>query len=87
MKLTIEEVIASVQDELLCYEEGEGLTERWEKEFRQWVERNQGKCKDLAMDKKGLCLKIKDEEEIFEMADAYLDAVAEGSTAQYWKEF
>ena len=87
MKLTIEEVIASVQDELLCYEEGEALTERWEKEFRQWVERNQGKHKDLVADKKGLCLKIKDEEEIFEMADAYLDAVAEGSVAQYWKEF
>ncbi len=87
MKLTIEEVIASVKDELLCYEEGEGLTERWEKEFRQWVERNQGKRKDLVANKQGLCLKIKDEEEIFEMADAYLDAVAEDSTAQYWKEF
>ena len=87
MKLTIEEVIASVKDELLCYEESEALTERWEKEFRQWITENRGRRKDIVTDQKGLCLKIKDEEEIFEMADAYLDAAAEGGIAQYWKEF
>ena len=32
-------------------------------------------------------LKIKDEEEIFEIADSYMDAVIEGSVKQYWEKF
>ena len=87
MKLRIEEVIENVTEELLCYEEGEKLTGRWEKEFREWIEKNKGKKKDIFLDKNGISLKIKDEEEIFEIADSYLDAVAEGSVKQYWKEF
>ncbi len=87
MKLNIEEVIENVKDELLCYEEGEKLTGRWEKEFREWIEKNKGKKKDIIEDKNGISLKIKDEEEIFEIADSYLDAVEEGSVKQYWKEF
>ena len=71
MKLKINEVIADVKDELLCYEEGEAVVDRWEKEFREWIEKNKGK----------------DEEEIFEIADSYLDAVAEGNVKKYWETF
>ena len=39
------------------------------------------------MDKGGVSLKIKDEEEIFEIADSYMDAVIEGSVKQYWEKF
>ena len=87
MKLKIEEVIEDVTDELRCYEEGEGLTDRWTKEFQAWVEQHKGKRKDILVEKNGVFLKIKDEDEIFEMADAYLDAVAEGSIKQYWEKF
>ena len=87
MKLKINEVIENVKDELLCYEDGERLMQRWEKEFREWIEKNKGKKKDIVLDKGGVSLKIKDEEEIFEIADSYMDAVVEGSVKQYWEKF
>ena len=87
MKLKINEVIENVKDELLCYEEGEKLVDRWEKEFKEWIEKNKGKKKDIVVDKGGISLKIKDEEEIFEIADSYMDAVIEGSVKQYWEKF
>ena len=83
MKLKINEVIEDVRAELLCYEEGEAVVDRWEKEFRK----NKGKHKDIVADKNGVFLKIKDEEEIFEIADSYLDAVAEGNVKKYWETF
>lgn len=87
MKLKINEVIENVKDELLCYEEGEKLVNRWEKEFKEWIEKNKGKKKDIVVDKGGVSLKIKDEEEIFEIADSYMDAIIEGSVKQYWEKF
>ena len=87
MKVSIEEVIGNVRDELLCYEEGEAVVDRWEKEFREWIDKNTGKRKDIATDKSGVFLKIKDEEEIFEIADAYLDAIADGTIKKYWETF
>ena len=85
MKLKINEVIEDVRAELLCYEEA--VVDRWEKEFREWIEKNKGKHKDIVADKNGVFLKIKDEEEIFEIADSYLDAVAEGNVKKYWETF
>ena len=83
MKLKINEVIEDVRDELLCYEEGEAVVDSWEKEFREWIEKNKGKHKDIVADKNGVFLKIKDEEEIFEIADSYLEAIAEGSVPNW----
>lgn len=87
MKLKIEEVIENVKDELLCYEDAEKTAARWEKEFREWVEKNKGKKKDIVLEKNGISLKIKDEDEIFEIADSYMDALLEGSVKEYWKKF
>lgn len=87
MKLNIDEVIENVRDELLCYEDAEQTAVRWEKEFKEWVEKNKGKKKDIVVDKGGVSLKIKDEEEIFEIADSYMDAIIEGSVKQYWEKF
>ena len=53
----------------------------------KWIEKNKGKHKDIVADKNGVFLKIKDEEEIFEIADSYLDAVAEGNVKKYWETF
>ena len=50
MKLKINEVIEDVRDELLCYEEGEAVVDSWEKEFREWIEKNKGKHKDIVAD-------------------------------------
>lgn len=87
MKLKINEVIEDVRDELLCYEEGEAVVDNWEKEFREWIEKNKGKHKDIVTEKNSVFLKIKDEEEIFEIADSYLDAVAEKNIPKYWEKF
>lgn len=40
MKLSMEEVIEAVKEELLCYEDMEEYAQQWEKEFREWVKRN-----------------------------------------------
>ena len=87
MKLKINEVIEDVRDELLCYEEGVAVVVSWDKELREWIEKIKGKHKDIVADKNGVFLKIKDEEEIFEIADSYLDAVAEGNEKKYWETF
>ncbi|WP_352400233.1 hypothetical protein [Anaerotignum sp.] len=87
MKLTIEELIENVKDELLCYENMEEPTQRWEDEFRSWVERNKDRNKDLVVEHGGVFFKIQDEEEIFEIANSYMDALDEGSVKQYWEKF
>ena len=53
----------------------------------QWVEEHKGKDKDIIVDGGQVSLKIRDEEEIFEIADSYMDALDEGSVKQYWEKF
>ena len=79
MKLSMEEVIEAVKEELLCYEDMEEYAQQWEKEFRQWVKKK--------YDKKVYVMTIKDEDEIFEIADSYRDAIEENNIKQYWKTF
>ena len=79
MKLSVEDVIEFVKEELLCYEDMEQYAERWEKEFLQWVKKKYAK--------KVYVMTIKDEDEIFEIADSYIDAVQQNSVKEYWKTF
>ncbi|MBS4960812.1 MAG: hypothetical protein KHZ62_08355 [Clostridiales bacterium] len=79
MKLTIEELIEEVKDEICCYEElGEKGANQWEKEFLTWAQTNMKGKKNFT---------IQDESEIFEIADSYYDAVLENNVKGYWKEF
>lgn len=87
MKLTLDELIEDVKNELLCYEDAEETAARWQEEFLEWVEKNKGKSKDIIIDGERIQFKIKDEEEIFEMADSYMDALEEGSVKKYWEKF
>ena len=87
MKLRMEEVIANVKDELLCYEDMEQKAEGWEKEFREWVKKHMDKSKDVIKEGDKLLFHIRDEEEIFEIADSYMDALEEGSVKAYWEKF
>lgn len=87
MKLSIKELVESVTEELLCYEDAEQIAKRWETEFLEWMEKHKGKHKDIVAVKDTVYLKIKDEDEIFEMADSYMDAVIEGSVKKYWETF
>lgn len=87
MKVLTDELIEQVQDELLCYEEGESLVGVWKKEFLTWLDKNKGHHKDVVETSKGLALKVSDEGDIFEMADAYLEAVEENTKKEYWAKF
>lgn len=87
MKIPLTEVVEMVKEELLCYENMEEVANTWEKEFYAWVNKNQGNSKDLVEGKEELRFVIKDEDEIFEIANSYVDAVEEKTVKQYWKEF
>ena len=87
MKFELKELVEDVKNELLCYEDMEVRAEAWEKEFFLWVEKNKGKNKDILEEKGTLYFKIKDEEEIFEIADSYMDALEEGNVKTYWEKF
>lgn len=87
MKLTIEELIENVKEELLCYENMAQSAVRWETEFRSWLAAHKGKSKDIIEEKGRLFFKIKDEDEIFEIADSYIDALEDGAVKVYWNTF
>ncbi len=79
MKLKMEELIEAVKEELLCYEDMEQAAQQWEKEFRMWVKQKNKK--------QPFTMNIQDEDEIFEIADSYRDAIEENKVEQYWKAF
>jgi len=87
MKIELKEVVEMVKDELLCHEGMEATANAWEKEFYAWAKKNKKKAKDLVEHKEKLCFVIKDEGEIFEIADSYMDAVEEKNVKNYWAKF
>lgn len=87
MKMPMEEFIESVKDEILCYENMEEIALRWEKEFAKWLEKNKGHHKDVVEEKGRIFFRIKDEDEIFEAADSYIDAKNDDNFKGYWEKF
>lgn len=87
MKIEINELIEMVKDEFLCYEDMEETAKKWETEFLKWIHDPKTKKKDVVVEKGKQFLKIRDEDEIFEIADSYLDALEEKSVKKYWIEF
>lgn len=88
MKLEIKELVEAVKEELLCREEdAETVALRWESEFYAWLRDPKQSKKDITVQKGNEYFRIKDEDEIFEIADSYGDALEEGSVKKYWAEF
>jgi len=87
MKIEIHELIEMVKDEFLCYEDMEKTAIKWETEFMRWMNNPNLKKKDLVAERGKQFLKIRDEDEIFEIADSYLDAIEERKIKQYWWDF
>lgn len=89
MKLVIEDFIEEVKQNFLAYEEeGELAAASWEKEFKIWMDKPSNKKKKCFKEEKGkLYFVIKDEEEVMEAADSYLDALDEKKVKKYWQEF
>ncbi len=87
IKMEIEDFIFEVKEELLCYEEvGEEGADKWESEFREWLE---GAGKKENVEGKGSNAKffVGDESEIFDIADSYLEALENKRVDEYWKNF
>lgn len=86
MNIEVKELIQAVKDELLCYENMESAATQWEKEFLAWLNLPENK-KNIIRKGNSQYFKIKDEEEIFEIADSYIDALEENTIKNYWKSF
>ena len=86
MKIENAEFISQVKEELLCFEDMEESACQWEEGFRQWLKTPKAK-KEIVNVKGKPCINIKDEEEIFESADSYIEAIECNSVDKYWKEF
>ena len=88
MNIEFNEFIDEVKDEIMCYEElGEEYAQKWEEEFLKWADENKNKNKSIKESNGKMFFVIKDESEIFEIADSYYDAVVENSVGEYWKKF
>ncbi|NLK37026.1 MAG: hypothetical protein GX299_02955 [Epulopiscium sp.] len=86
MNIELKELIQTVKDELLCYENMEPAAAQWEKEFLAWLNLPENK-KNIIRKGNSQYFKIKDEEEIFEIANSYIDAMEENTIKNYWKSF
>lgn len=88
IKLSIEDFIFEVKEELKSYEIlGDKKAQEWEENFTKWLNNdsiNKRNIKDKN-DKKFYL--IKDESQIFDIADKYLEAVENKEEKQYWKNF
>lgn len=88
IKLTIEDFLFEVKEEMLCYEDlGEKKAEIWGKEFIMWLNNDKIKKSNVIVkgDKKYFCLD--DESEIFDIVDEYLDAIEKNKESEYWSKF
>lgn len=87
IKMDIDDFIYEIKEELLCYEEiGENGADKWEEEFRAWLN-TPGKKENVEIKGDKIKFLIADESEIFDIADSYLDAIENNSLKEYWKDF
>lgn len=87
IKLEIEDFIFEVREELVCYDEiGTSGADEWERGFRSWLGTDKAK-KSIAEQKGKKYFKLKDESEIFDIADEYLEAMETKNIENYWKTF
>lgn len=92
LKLELEEFVEEVKAELYGYEEiEEAQIEDFEKHLRNWVE-GKKKSKPNKNDRikfgpNSIIITLKDESELFKIADRYLAAVVDGEIQQYWENW
>lgn len=87
IKMSIDDFIYEVKEEMLCYDEiGEEGADKWEADFRKWLE-SPGKKENVAGSGDKAKFLIGDESEIFDIADSYLDAIENNKVEEYWKNF
>ncbi len=87
IRMNIDDFIYEVKEEMLCYDEiGEEGADKWEADFKKWLE---SPCKKENVAGSGDKAKflIGDESEIFDIADSYLEALENNTVDEYWKKF
>lgn len=88
IKLTLEDFLFEVKDEILSYEElGEKKANEWEEKFMLWLKDETIKKKNIKINKGQTYYLINDESEIFDIADKYYYAVEQNKEEDYWQKF
>lgn len=87
IKMSIDDFIYEVKEEMLCYDEiGKAGADKWEADFRKWLE-GPGKKENVAGSGEKAKFLIGDESEIFDIADSYLEALENNKVEEFWKNF
>lgn len=87
IKMDIEDFIYEVKEEMLCYDEiGEEGADKWEVDFREWLE-SPVKKENITGSGTNAKFLIGDESEIFDIADSYLNAIENDKVKEYWEDF
>lgn len=87
IRMNIEDFIYEVKEEMMCYDEiGDEGADKWESEFREWLE-SPGRKENVEGKGDKAKFLIGDESEIFDIADSYLEAVENNRIEEYWKKF
>ena len=88
IKLEIEEFVEEVKAEMYGYEEIEdSQINDWENKFREWVKKESGKKiknNRIKLGPNSIIIELKDETDIFQIADKYLVAVVNNEVDKYW---
>lgn len=88
IKLEMEEFIEEVKAEMYGYEEiEESQINDWENRFREWLKQeNKKKTKNnrIKLGPNSIIIELKDETDIFKIADKYLVAVVNDEVYKYW---
>ncbi len=87
MNIELKEFIEAVKEEILCYEGMENAANQWEQEFNAWAKSFENRKKSIVEKGNSQYFKIKDEDEIFEIADSYIDSLEENTKKHYWETF
>lgn len=86
LKIPISDLIEEVKAEILCYED-ENVAEIWEQKFTKLIKQLGGKKSYIKKDGQKTYYIVKDESEIFSLADNYVAALSSGEEEAYWKGF
>ncbi|GKX30839.1 hypothetical protein SH1V18_33190 [Vallitalea longa] len=91
IKLEMEEFIEEIKAEMYGYEEiEESQINEWESKFRAFImQENKKKTKNnrIKFGPNSIIIELKDETDIFKIADKYLVAVVNNEVDKYWVDW
>lgn len=88
IKLSIEDFLFEVKEEIKCYEElGEEKAEQWEERFLIWLKDDSIKKKNIKVVQDKTFYTIGDESEIFDIVDEFHNYVQQNKVDEYWTKF